>query len=165
MMNEISGFTQVLLFVTGGLIMGLAGMLVSGILRPDRPNPEKRTTYECGEDTIGSAWVQFNMRFYVMALIFLIFDVEVIFLFPWATVYTHPELLASDSAWTAYAFAEVLVFTLILVAGLAWIWHQNDLDWVKPEPLIPNTHSTIPDEVYQQVNDKFTSFRPAPKSV
>lgn len=159
-MNEISGFAQVLLFVVGGLIMGLAGMLVSSLLRPHRPNPEKQSTYECGEDTVGSAWVQFNMRFYVMALIFLIFDVEVVFLFPWATVYTHPELLASDTAWTAYAFVEVLVFTLILVAGLAWIWHQNDLDWVKPAPLIPHTPSTIPEDVYHQVNQKFASPGP-----
>ena len=158
-MNQLSAFGQVVLFITGGLLLALAGMLLSSLIRPNRPNPEKLTTYECGEDTVGSAWVQFNMRFYVMALIFLIFDVEVIFLFPWAVVYTHPDLLAADKAWTAFAFIEIIFFTLILLAGLAWLWHKGDLGWVKPSPLVPHSPSGIPDEAYQNINHKFQGIK------
>lgn len=159
-MNQIGSFGQVLLFIVGGLIMALAGMLVSRLLRPNRPNPEKLSTYECGEDAVGNSWVQFNMRFYVMALVFLIFDVEVIFLFPWAVVYTHPDLLAADQAWTLFAFIEVVFFTLILLTGLAWVWHKDDLGWVKPQPIIPETFSPIPASVYEQVNQQYNSARP-----
>jgi NADH-quinone oxidoreductase subunit A len=159
-MNQISAFGQVMLFLVGGLIAALGGMIVSKLLRPNRPNPEKLSTYECGEDPVGNSWIQFNMRFYVMALIFLIFDVEVIFLFPWALVYTHPDLLNADIAWTAFAFIEILFFSLILIVGLAWIWFQGDLGWVKPNPLITQSDSPIPDSAYQWVNNLYNSSKP-----
>ena len=79
-------------------------------------------SYECGEVPEGSAWVQFNIRFYVIALIFLIFDVEIVFLFPWAVVYKELGLLA---------FVEAFLFVLILVIGFVYVWAKGDLDWVK----------------------------------
>lgn len=79
-------------------------------------------SYECGEIPEGSAWVQFNIRFYVIALIFLIFDVEIVFLFPWAVVYQELGLLA---------FVEAFLFVLILVIGFIYVWVKGDLDWVK----------------------------------
>jgi NADH-quinone oxidoreductase subunit A len=79
-------------------------------------------TYECGEESEGSAWLQFNIRFYVIALIFLIFDVEVVFLFPWAVVFKEMGLLA---------LIEMGIFLLILVVGLAYVWVKADLNWVK----------------------------------
>ena len=79
-------------------------------------------SYECGEIPEGSAWVQFNIRFYVIALIFLIFDVEIVFLFPWAVVYQELGLLA---------FIEAFIFVLILVVGFVYVWVKGDLDWVK----------------------------------
>ena len=79
-------------------------------------------SYECGEIPDGSAWVKFNIRFYVIALIFLIFDVEIVFLFPWAVVYQELGLLA---------FIEAFLFVLILVVGFIYIWAKGDLDWVK----------------------------------
>ena len=79
-------------------------------------------SYECGEIPEGSAWVQFNIRFYVIALIFLIFDVEIVFLFPWAVVYQDLGLLA---------FIEAFIFVLILIVGFIYVWAKGDLDWVK----------------------------------
>ena len=83
---------------------------------------DKLTSYECGELPEGSAWVKFNIRFYVIALVFLIFDVEIVFLFPWAVVYQELGLLA---------FIEAFLFVLILVVGFAYVWVKGDLDWVK----------------------------------
>ena len=83
---------------------------------------EKLTSYECGEVPEGSAWVKFNIRFYVIALIFLIFDVEIVFLFPWAVVYQELGILA---------FIEAFLFVLILVVGFVYVWAKGDLDWAK----------------------------------
>jgi NADH-quinone oxidoreductase subunit A len=102
-------------FITGSLTLGR-------ILRPNKPTPEKLTTYECGEDTIGSAWIQFNVRFYIVALIFLIFDVEIAVLFPWALIYKQMGLLA---------LAEIFVFVGILVVGFAYVWVKGDLEWLR----------------------------------
>lgn len=83
---------------------------------------DKLISYECGEIPEGSAWVKFNIRFYVIALVFLIFDVEIVFLFPWAVVFQELGLLA---------FIEAFIFVLILVVGFAYVWVKGDLDWVK----------------------------------
>ena len=83
---------------------------------------DKLISYECGELPEGSAWVKFNIRFYVIALVFLIFDVEIVFLFPWAVVYQELGLLA---------FIEAFIFVMILVVGFAYVWVKGDLDWVK----------------------------------
>jgi len=88
---------------------------------------EKLTSYECGEVPEGSAWVKFNVRFYVIALIFIIFDVEVIFLFPWAVVFQS----LVDSGFGFLAFIEMFIFVLILIIGFAYVWVKGDLDWVK----------------------------------
>ena len=88
---------------------------------------EKLVSYECGEVPEGSAWVKFNVRFYVIALIFIIFDVEVIFLFPWAVVFQS----LVDSNLGFLAFIEMFVFVLILIIGFAYVWVKGDLDWVK----------------------------------
>ncbi len=84
-------------------------------------------SYECGEVPEGSAWVKFNVRFYVIALIFIIFDVEVIFLFPWAVIFQ--DLISSG--FGMLAFIEMFLFVLILVVGFAYVWVKGDLDWVK----------------------------------
>ena len=94
------------------------------VLRPVRVSEEKTTTYECGEEPVGSAWIQFNIRFYVFALIFIVFDVEAVFLLPWATVFRRLGALA---------YLEGLVFIGILVVALAYVWRKGDLAWVRPE--------------------------------
>ena len=83
---------------------------------------DKLLSYECGEIPEGSAWVKFNVRFYVVALVFLIFDVEIVFLFPWAVVYQQLGFLA---------FIEAFLFVSILVVGFAYVWVKGDLDWVR----------------------------------
>jgi len=104
-------------FATGSLVLGW-------VLRPNRPTPEKLTTYECGEDPIGSAWIQFNVRFYIIALIFLIFDVEIAVLFPWVTIF-------KKAGFGLIALAEILVFVAILAVGFVYVWAKGDLEWLK----------------------------------
>ena len=121
----LSEFGIVLLFFIVGAMVVVAAVLTARLLRPDRPSAEKLSTYECGEEPIGNSWVKFNVRFYVVALIFLIFDVEVVFLFPWALVYQKLGM---------FAFVEMMIFLGILVAGYIYVWVKGDLDWDKPRP-------------------------------
>jgi NADH:ubiquinone oxidoreductase subunit 3 (subunit A) len=93
-------------------------------IRPYRRSDEKITTYECGEDPTGSAWIQFNIRFYVFALVFVIFDVEAVFLLPWAVVFKRLGWLA---------FMEGAIFIFILAVALAYVWRKGDLEWVRTE--------------------------------
>jgi NADH-quinone oxidoreductase subunit A len=86
--------TLVLIFVAVGVGFLATNMLVGKLVRPNRPSPEKQAIYECGEPTIGSSWIQFDLRFYVVALLFVIFDVEMAFFFPWATVFGNANTLA-----------------------------------------------------------------------
>ena len=90
------------------------------------------------------------------ALIFLIFDVEVIFLFPWATVYAEKALISQATAWGYFAFFEVLIFASILLLGLAYVWGKGDLDWVKPKPITPKVDSKVPDELYEAFNERIS---------
>ncbi len=115
-------FGIVFLFVIIGAVLLIVALLLAKLLSPSRPSKNKLSTYECGEEAEGSTWVQFNIRYYVIALIFIIFDVEVLFLFPWAVVY-------KDLGWLA--FIEMAIFLLILIVGLIYIWRKRDLDWVK----------------------------------
>ena len=103
-------FGTIFVFIFIGIVLIYLPLLIQKLLAPNNPNPDKLATYECGEESEGSAWVQFNIRFYVVALIFLIFDVEVVFLFPWAVVFNELGLLA---------FVEMGIFLLILIVGLA----------------------------------------------
>lgn len=119
-----SGFVNVLVFLIVGACFLAVTLFMSGLVRRSNPGPEKSTTYECGEEPVGSAWVQFNIRFYVVALIFIVFDVEVVFLFPWAVVFKSLGL---------FAFVEMMIFVAVLLVGLAYVWRKGDLEWVKPE--------------------------------
>ena len=116
-----SGILAFLLVVVGFLVVNL---LVWKVIRPSRFSEEKLTTYECGENPQGSAWVQFNIRFYVFALIFVVFDVEAVFLLPWAVVFRQLGMLA---------FVEGLVFIGILALALVYVWRKGDLEWVRAE--------------------------------
>jgi NADH-quinone oxidoreductase subunit A len=124
----LTEFGRVLIFFIVGTLFVAIGMLVAWLLRPHRPYPGKVTTYECGENPLGDTRVRFNIRFYVVALIFVIFDVEVVFLFPWAVVY-------KNLGW--FAFVEMVVFLTILFVGYAYVWRKGDLDWDRPTPRIP----------------------------
>lgn len=145
----LTAHATLLLFICGGLAFVTLGLLVARGISVRRPNPEKNATYECGEETEGPAWVPLNARFYVVALVFVLFDVELIFLFPWATAYARPDLLsATDGAWGWFALAEMGVFVGILALALAWAWRDGHLDWIKPRPVVPATVNALPAEAY-----------------
>jgi NADH-quinone oxidoreductase subunit A len=125
----LTDFGRILIFFLIGAIFVAGGLIVAWLLRPKRPYPGKLLSYECGEDAVGDSWVRFNIRFYVVALIFLIFDVEIVFLFPWALVYKQLGM---------FAFIEMMVFLAILLVGFAYVWAKGDLEWDKPRPQIPS---------------------------
>ena len=160
-MPTLSPWGEVLLFLAGGLAFVLGALLVSRILRPHRPNVEKLTPYESGEQPIGSPWVQFSTRFYVIALIFLLFEVEVVFLFPWATVFANPELIErTNGAWGWFSFIEMMIFVGVLVLGLVFAWAKGYLDWIRPKPEISDFKSPVPGEMYQKINERYDKKRP-----
>ncbi len=116
-------FGVVFIFTVVGIVFLLISLGMSWLIRPKHPSAIKNMSYECGERPIGSAWSRFNIRFYTFALAFLIFDVEVVFLFPWAVVFQKIGLLA---------FIEMGIFLVFLLVGLAYLWVNDDLEWVKP---------------------------------
>jgi NADH-quinone oxidoreductase subunit A len=154
----ISKFGGILLFILGGILFIVLTLFVSKLIRPDRPNAEKLTTYESGEEPISAAWTQFNIRFYIVALIFLLFEVEIIFLFPWATVFSNKELMEqTNNAWGWFAVTEAVIFIVVLALGLIYAWVNGYLDWVKPDPRPTEYTSPVPKEYYHEINKRFAS--------
>jgi NADH-quinone oxidoreductase subunit A len=152
-LGNVSGeFGIALLYLIGGVLFVVGGLILNKFLSPNRPNPEKLSTYECGEDPVGNARIQFNNRFYVAALIFLIFDVEIVFLFPWATVFADANLISMAPSWGWVALMEAGIFVVILLLGLAYVWVKGDLDWIKPKPQIPTSPAQVPEELYEEFN-------------
>lgn len=117
-----SDFAPIPVFAVLSVVLIGVALFLQRILAPAEKTALKLSVYECGEEVEGPAWIQFNIRFYVIALIFLIFDVEVVLLFPWAVVF-------KDLGWVA--FIEMLIFLGILTVGLVAVWRRRDLDWVK----------------------------------
>ncbi|RFZ90862.1 NADH-quinone oxidoreductase subunit A [Mucilaginibacter conchicola] len=149
---QISEFGKILIFLIVGTL-AIGGLFFANrFLSPRNPNPEKLSTYECGEEPTGNAWLPFNSRFYVIALVFLLFDVEMVFVFPWATVFGDKQLIAADSRWGWISLAEMFIFLGILILGLAYVWVKGDLNWIKPKLNIPRTNARIPQNLYEQVN-------------
>ncbi len=149
----ISDFGQILLFLVGAIVLISVVLGISSLLRVKNPNEEKLTTYESGEDPQGNANVQFTMRFYVVALVFVLFEVELLFIFPWSVVFGNRELIeATGGLWGWFAMAEMTVFVLILVIGLAYAWKKGYLDWLVPRVPVLSVRSAVPAELYAQFN-------------
>lgn len=151
----------IVIFLAAGLTLLAANLILGKLVRPERPNAEKGEPYECGEEPVGPAWVQFDLRFYVVALLFVIFDVELAFFFPWAVVFgsanraadvSKPDaarieaaqnLQPQGAATTAVpnaeaasdlawlAFGDIMVFFGVLLVGFAYLWRRGDLEWVR----------------------------------
>ena len=119
-------FAMVLVFVVAAVGFALTNLLIGALLRPRFPNPEKELIYECGERPIGSAWFNFNPRFYIIALVFVIFEVEIALTIPVALVFR--DWVFSGTGMVA--LVEILAFIAILFTGLIWIWARKDLEWV-----------------------------------
>jgi NADH-quinone oxidoreductase subunit A len=117
-------FASILIFFIAGTLFVAVALFASRLLAPSHPNAVKLSTYECGEEPVGSPWIRFNTRFYVIALIFLVFDVEVLFLMPWAVNLKGMGL---------FAWLDMAIFVVILVVGLVYVWGKGDLDWVRPK--------------------------------
>ena len=132
---------------------------VTRMISPNNPNPEKLTSYECGEEPVGSAWMPFNSRFYVIALIFLLFDVEMVFVLPWATVFGDKNLSHTDQRWGWLSLTEMFIFLGILILGLIYVWVKGDLDWIKPNPITPVTGARIPASLYENLNKQQSGYK------
>jgi NADH-quinone oxidoreductase subunit A len=123
------------MLVAAGFV--LVSMLAGKLIRPDNGYTEKLETYECGEAPVGQAWFNFNPRFYIIALIYIVFDVEIAFIYPVATVFRR----WCDQGMGLYAFGELFVFVAILLLGLVYVWLKGDLEWIRTvrgavEPLV-----------------------------
>ena len=122
------------LLILGGLGFAVCfGALFLGWwIRPRQPNAEKGAIYECGEPTIGSSWVQFDLRFYVVALVFIVFDVEIALFWPWAVVYGGGGIEAAEMASVkTVALYDMLFFFGVIVVGFLYLWRFGYLDWVR----------------------------------
>ncbi len=108
------------IFLLIAIIVPAIAIILAALLAPKKPNPIKEMTYECGIETVGETWVQFKAQYYIFALVFLIFDVETIFLFPWAVAYNQ---------LTLFGIIEAIIFISILVAALVYVWRKGALEW------------------------------------
>ncbi|GIV39743.1 MAG: hypothetical protein KatS3mg033_1543 [Thermonema sp.] len=155
--GALSSFSMILLFIIGSALFLLGGLFAAYLLAPRKPNHEKLSTYECGEQPVGHAWGQFNFRFYTLALIFILFEIETVLLFPWAIVFGQKELIeATQGRWAWFAFIEALVFIGLLLAGLLYAWRRGFLDWARPRPKVPSVHSPVPHALYENVNRRYS---------
>jgi NADH-quinone oxidoreductase subunit A len=134
----LTEFGKIFIFFLVAILFVVVAVLAAKILRPSRPTKEKLLTYECGENAEGSPWVKFNIRFYVVALIFLIFDVEVVLLIPWAMVYKQFGIAG---------FLVGAVFLFLLGLGMAYEWRKGDLEWERPRIIIPHTNKDLQENV------------------
>lgn len=155
--SQLSEFGIILLFIITGIVFVLIGVGVASLLRPNRPNAEKLMVYECGEDAVGKAWVNMNARYYLIALIFVLFEVEIIYLFPIATVYGDAKFdAATNGSWTIFSLIEMMVFIALLFAGLVYVWRKGYLDWNKPEVVPEKFESKVPKVLYNAINKKYS---------
>ncbi len=151
----LSEFAKILVFLIGGGVFVLAALFVSRMIRPSRPGEAKNTPYESGEQPVGATWVQFNLRFYVLALIFLLFEVEMVFIYPWATVFSDEQMnSATHGIWGWFALGEMVIFILVLAIGLIYAWVHGYLDWIKPRPHTDDYSSPVPPELYRSFNER-----------
>ncbi len=130
----LSQFGQIFIFFLLAIAFVVIAFIIVNFLAPSKPNKSKNSIYECGEESDRKTWMKFNIRFYVVALIFIIFDVEIIFLFPWAVVFKEMGMIA---------FLEMALFLLILIIGFIYVLAKGDLQWDKPQPVIPKLDRQI----------------------
>ena len=127
MTDSIHLVVGLFIFIGAAMIMGLGTLLIGMLLRPKNPGGMKNEIYECGEPTVGSAWVQFDLRFYVVAILFLVFDVEIAVLYPWAVTYKDFIIKGLGTA----VFLEMMFFFGLIILGFLYLWRFGYLDWVR----------------------------------
>lgn len=119
-MDILNNWAFVGIFAVMAPVFPALPILIAWILRPRKPNVLKSQTYECGVETVGDTWVQFRVQYYIYGLIFLVFDVEMVLLFPWAVAYNRLDL---------FAFAAGFLFIFLLADGLIYAWRKDVLAW------------------------------------
>jgi len=117
---DLSQYLPVILFILVGSLVGIAPIVLGKLLGPSRPNAEKLSPYECGFDAFEDARIKFDVRYYLVAILFILFDLEIAFLFPWAAAYQEIGLVG---------FWSVMIFLGILVVGFVYEWKKGALDW------------------------------------
>jgi NADH-quinone oxidoreductase subunit A len=134
----------------------LVSFTIAKLLRPNRENDEKLTSYECGEEVVGTGQLNINARFYIIALMFVLFEIEIIFLFPMSTVFANVALQQYfQQSWVLFVAIEITVFVLLLLLGLAFAWKKGYLEWTLPEVKTTHITSEVPDVLYEAINKKY----------
>jgi NADH-quinone oxidoreductase subunit A len=151
-MDSVSGIYYILIFSGVGLGFIIVTLLVSRILSPSRPNAEKNSVYESGEETSGQSWPAISNGYFIIALLFLLFEIEIIFLFPLAVAFGK----ATDAGAALVLWTAIAGFVVILIAGLAYAWIKGYLDWMKPRPVKPDLTGTVPMDRYTEFNKKIS---------
>ena len=123
----LEGYFPVLIFIVVALIFGCVPIIIGRLVAPHRPDPDKLTPYECGFDAFEDARMKFDVRYYLVAIAFIIFDLEVAYMFPWAAIYK--EFVEADTAVRLFGFVEMFIFMGILIIGFVWAWAKGALDW------------------------------------
>lgn len=129
--TEILQYGTALLLLLMAVALAWFLLFLASLVNPRNPTREKQLTYECGEDPLSSAWLRFNIRFYVVALVFVLFDVEMVLIYPVAAVFK--PLTAGTVGWqpAVIVFGEMFFFILVLFLGLVYIWARGDLGWIR----------------------------------
>ena len=122
----MENYFPILMFVLVGVAVGVLPVAMGFVLAPSRPDPEKLSPYECGFEAFEDARMKFDVRYYLIAILFILFDLEVAFLFPWATIFK--DIVATESI-KLFGFVEMLVFVAILVVGYVYAWAKGALEW------------------------------------
>ena len=122
----MENYFPILMFVLVGVAIGILPVAMGFILAPSRPDPEKLSPYECGFEAFEDARMKFDVRYYLIAILFILFDLEIAFLFPWATIFK--DIVATESI-KMFGFVEMLVFVAILVIGYVYAWAKGALEW------------------------------------
>ena len=155
---EQFALVEILSFVAGGVLLVGMGAIVSTLLRPHHPNPTKLSTYESGEVAVGTAWAPFNARLYAVAIVFVLFEVEAVLLFPWATVWNNAALnAATGGLWKYYTAFSAFIFVTLLAIGLAYVWRRGCLQGLQPPPPPSVAAAPVPQHVYEQVNQRYAN--------
>jgi NADH-quinone oxidoreductase subunit A len=122
----LENYFPVLVFIFVGLVFGVVPIVIGRLVGPHRPDPEKLSAFECGFEAFEDARMKFDVRYYLVAIIFILFDLEIAFLFPWATIFKE---IAGIESVRFFGFIEMLVFIAILVVGYVYAWAKGALDW------------------------------------
>jgi NADH-quinone oxidoreductase subunit A len=122
----MENYFPILMFVLVGIAVGVLPVAMGFMLAPSKPDPEKLSPYECGFEAFEDARMKFDVRYYLIAILFILFDLEIAFLFPWATIFK--DIVASESIkW--FGFIEMLIFVTVLVVGYVYAWAKGALEW------------------------------------